>query len=141
MATQTFVPSPEDRATALSLGRTQLANSITFQSSDGTETIQVPESFLKLFRRLVGVVSQGKPFYLIPEDQELTTQQAADILNVSRPYVCKLLDLGEIPHSKTGRYRRIKYCDVMEYKQKQNQRSEEALQAMADDAQALGLGY
>lgn len=136
---ETFVPSQEDTVTAKNLGR--LANTITFRSSDGTETIKVPPSFLKLFRKLVGIVSQGKPFALLPVDQELTTQQAADILNVSRPYVCRLVELGEIPCNKVGRYRRIRYGDVIDYKNKQNRISEAALQAMADDAQEQGLGY
>ena len=73
--------------------------------------------------------------------KELTTQQASDILNVSRPYLNKILDLGEITHRKVGRNRRIKFCDLLEYKKQQELKSKAALQELADEAQELNMGY
>ena len=91
--------------------------------------------------RVLAVMSEGKAFSLIPMDKELTTQQAADILNVSRPYLNKILDLGEIVHRKVGRNRRIKFSDLMEYKKSQEQKSKEALQELANQSQELDMGY
>ncbi len=74
-------------------------------------------------------------------DEELTTQQAADILNVSRPYLNKVLDQLEIPHRRVGRNRRIKFSDLLEYKKQQERSSKDALQELADQAQDLNMGY
>ena len=74
-------------------------------------------------------------------DKELTTQQAADILNVSRPYLNKVLDLGDISHRKVGRNWRIKFSDLLEYKKQQERLSKDALEELADEAQELKIGY
>jgi excisionase family DNA binding protein len=74
-------------------------------------------------------------------DEELTTQQAAEILNVSRPFLNKILDLGDINHRKVGGNRRVKFSDVLAYKKQQELRSKDALQELADEAQELNMGY
>jgi len=91
--------------------------------------------------KVLAVMSEGKAFSLIPMDEELTTQQAADILNVSRPYLNNVLDLGEIAHRKVGRNRRIKFGDLLEYKKLQEKKSKQALQELVNEAQDLDLGY
>lgn len=76
------------------------------------------------------------------KDKPLTTQQAADILNVSRPYLIKLLDNGAMPHHKVGNQRRIDYDDVMNYKAQQKKESQEALRELTALSQELKLpGY
>lgn len=77
----------------------------------------------------------------MPMDEELTTQKAADILNVSRPYLNKLLDLGDIPHRKVGQNCLIKLSDLLEYKKQQEVLRKSALQELADQAQELNMGY
>lgn len=74
-------------------------------------------------------------------DEELTTQQAADILNVSRPFLNKVLDLGDISYHKVGRNRRVKLSDVLAYKKQQECRSKDTLQELADEAQEFNMGY
>lgn len=143
---ETFVPTEEESERAKNFSRIiakEFASeeSITIQREDGDESIEIPRQVFNVLLRVLAVMSEGKAFSLIPMDKELTTQQAADILNVSRPYLNKILDLGDIPHRKVGRNRRVKFSDLMEYKNTQDQKSEAALQEMADQAQELDLGY
>lgn len=76
-------------------------------------------------------VAIGKSFRLIPVNAELTTQQAADLLNVSRPFLIKLLEQGAIPHAKTGRHRRLRAEDVFAYIARRDEERAEALAEMA----------
>ena len=77
------------------------------------------------------LVSSGRGLQTIPIDSELTTQQAADLLNVSRPYLAKLIEEGEIPHVKTGRHRRVRANDLFAYKKKRDETRSKALSELA----------
>jgi len=115
---------------------------ITIQrEGSDAEPVEIPQQVFDVLMRVLAVMSQGKAFSLIPTDKELTTQQAADILNVSRPYLNKILDLGDIAHRKVGRNRRIKFCDLMQYKNAQEKKSTTALEELAEQAQDLDMGY
>jgi excisionase family DNA binding protein len=142
----TFVPSETDAEKAKDFSR-QLArefgeaSQVTIQKMGNGESIEVPKPVFDVLMKVLAIMSEGNAFSLIPVDKELTTQQAADILNVSRPYLSKVLDLGEIPHRKVGRNRRVKYSDLIDYKNKQEEASKAALQTLADEAQELDMGY
>jgi excisionase family DNA binding protein len=143
---ETFVPSENDTQKAKDFSRTlarEIApeSRVTIQREDHGEAIEIPPTVFNVLMKVLAVMSEGKAFSLIPMDQELTTQEAADILNVSRPYLNKILDLGEIPHRKVGRNRRIKFNDLLEYKRLQENNSKIALQELADEAQELDMGY
>lgn len=143
---ETFVPSEIDIEKAKAFSRTmarQIApeSRVTIRREDDGQEIEMPRTVFNVLMKVLAVMSEGKPFTLIPMDEELTTQQAADILNVSRPYLNKVLDLDEIPHRKVGRNRRIKFEDLLEYKKKQERRSKDALQELVDQAQDLNMGY
>lgn len=75
------------------------------------------------------------------KEDELTTTQAADLLNVSRPHLVKLLKEGEIPYHKVGSHHRVRRSDVLTYKKAQRAQAEDALQALTDQAQELDMGY
>lgn len=88
---------------------------------------------------ILKLVSSGGSFRMIPINAELTTQQAADLLNVPRHYVIKLLDDGEIPFDRSRRHRRIRASDLFEYKEKSDKIRSAALGELIDMDVELGL--
>src|SRR3954447_20420301 len=98
------------------LGRRSSVRIQLLDDGEEPETLAVPASALRLFLHLLTEMSQGHAVTLVPTHAELTTQQAADLLNVSRPYMVKLLDEGKIPFRTVGKYRRVRFDDLMSYK-------------------------
>ncbi|HCL3680301.1 TPA: helix-turn-helix domain-containing protein [Pseudomonas aeruginosa] len=83
----------------------------------------------------------GNSVRVVPIHAELTTQEAADLLNVSRPHLVKLLEEGDLPHHKTGRHRRVCFSDLMEYKQQRDAVSHKVMDELANLSEEVGLGY
>jgi len=109
---------------------------------DGSsKNIEIPHFAFELVVELLKQFSQGNSVTLIPNNKEFTTQEAADLLNVSRPYIIKLLESGAIKFRKVGAHRRIKVIDLMEYKKKSELERDEAFDELAKQAQELNLGY
>jgi len=107
-------------------------------SSDGEE-LDIPESVYALLVRIVSEMDQGNGVTVLPVHAELTTQQAAGLLNVSRPYLVRLLQDGEIPFHTVGRHRRIFVKDLLEYKERRDTRRRHLLEKMTREAQEAGL--
>ena len=101
------------------------------QPNGETKTITLSPALAACFMEVLRLVSTGRGFRMIPVDAELTTQEAADCLNVSRPYLIKLLENGEIPHLKTGRHRKVKASELFAYKQKRDGVRSSALSDLA----------
>jgi len=99
----------------------------------------MPLNALKLLARLLKEISQGRLVSILPSATEMTTQAAADLLGCSRPHLFKLLDSGEIPFVKVGRHRRIKYEDLLGYKQKMKKLQEALLVEMMEGDEEAGL--
>ncbi len=112
---------------------------LRIQESD--EVVSIPLKALKLLKLIISNMAQGKSIALMPTDAEVTTQQAAEILNVSRPHVIKLLEKGEIPYRKVGSHRRILLQDILEYESRFKSERRKKLDYLAKEAQKLDLGY
>ena len=103
--------------------------------------MEVPESAFRLFLEVLNQMAQGNAVTLVPTHHELTTQQAADLLGVSRPYFVKLLEGKAIPYHRVGSRRRVKLEHLMAYIEKVKGESREALDSLAAQAQELRMGY
>ena len=108
---------------------------------DGEADVTVPVSAIHMLVDILNQMAQGNAVSLVPIHAELTTQQAADLLSVSRPFLVKQLEAGAIPFYKVGRHRRVRFSDLMAYRDQLDQQSAEAADALAAQAQDMGLGY
>jgi excisionase family DNA binding protein len=118
------------------------AVSITLTTETGLHpSIEVPPAALKLIGQLLGAMSEGKTVVLMPDQQEFTTVEAANYLNVSRPFVIKEIEAGRLKHRMVGTHRRIALEDLMAYERTVRERQNAALDRMADNARDLGLDY
>lgn len=104
-------------------------------------TVELPTSAVKLLFSILNELAEGNSLTLIPSHVHLTTQEAANMLNVSRPYFVKLLEEGKIPFVKVGNRRQVLASDVESFMNKSINKREQALQALVDQAQKLDMGY
>ena len=107
----------------------------------GNEDLILPRDAIELLREILAGMSAGKVLSIVPRSAEVTTQNAADILNVSRPYLISLLNDGVLPFSKVGTHRRIKLDDVLHYKEKLIEQSAIAMNELAVLSQDLDMDY
>ena len=103
--------------------------------------MRLPKAVNGLLYRLLAEMAEGNAVTLLTADTELTTQQAADYLNVSRPYLIRLLNQGALAYRMVGTHRRIKFSDLRDYSEALEERRSRAMQALADQAQELDMGY
>lgn len=112
-----------------------------FDKEDKPHRLVLPTSALRLLVDILGELALGNAVKVVPVHAELTSQEAADLLNVSRPHLVKMLEEGAIPFTKTGRHRRVRFSDLMAFKQRRDEQSQEAMEALVQQAQELGMGY
>ncbi len=144
------LPSDDDIALARESGRvlsTVLQTRAETQQIDlhqdngAVRTVRIPTSALRLLLDVLTEIGQGNAVSIIPIHAELTSQEAADVLNVSRPFLVQMLEKGDIPFHKTGTHRRVRYQDVIAYKDRVDAQRRKALDELAAQAQDLGMGY
>lgn len=146
----TVIPNAEEMALAKlssqelaavieSQGESQLLSVI--DSRGQTHEVTLPVSALKLMVEVLTQLGQGNSVNITPIQAELTTQEAADLLNMSRPTLIKLLDSGALPFSRTGNRRKVPFAAVLEYKQNLQEQRLSALDELSALDQELGLGY
>jgi excisionase family DNA binding protein len=103
--------------------------------------VTLPGEALHQLIRILTHMANGHAVTVMPIQAEVTTQQAADLLGVSRPYLVRLLEEGKIPFHKVGTHRRVRVADVFDYKGRRSAESKRMLDELAREAQELGLGY
>ena len=126
--TAPFIPTPDDTQAAqlqLDLLRAQAG--------------RLPVRLAEVLGGLLEDLAAGRAVQVITLEEEISTQQAAELLNVSRPYLVKLVESGALPHRKVGPRRRLHLEDVLTYRARLDTQRQAALQALADDLQELGL--
>jgi len=107
---------------------------------DGTE-IAIPASAFAALQAVVHDMAQGLTITLIPHDKELTTKEAADILNFSRPFLIRLLDRDEIPYHRVGTHRRLRVEDVLAYREQRAAHRREKLRELTSLSEEVEGGY
>lgn len=121
-------------AAALTGGRV-----VVLPGSPDQQPVEVPASVVKVVADALDHVQRGEHVRVIADDEEITTQQAADLLNVSRPYLVGLVDRGEVPSRKVGARRRLKLADVLLYRDVDQARRLRAVADLSAEAQELDL--
>lgn len=106
---------------------------------DTKVVVPLPARAVALIMTVLEQMANREPFSVIPYHAELTTQQAADYLNVSRPYLTKLIDEGKIGHRMVGRHRRVKFGDLVQYENESREKRKKALAELAAEQRRLKL--
>jgi excisionase family DNA binding protein len=141
----TVVPTRTDaelaaRASRVLSSKRSTEDSLRVRLDDGEELL-LPKAATQLLRHLLTEMAQGNAVTLIPIHAELTTQQAADFLKVSRPYLISLLERREMPFHRVGTHRRVKFNDLEAYKRKFQASASVAIDELVEQAQELEMGY
>lgn len=134
------VPADRDALEALGAALARVpANSTFCLSGPDTEPVELPESLYRALKDAAEILRQGAAVVISPLQRRLSTTEAGDLLGVSRQYLTRLIDRGEIPCDRTGRHRRLKLSDVLDYKR----RRDEARGAFMDEftAESAEAGY
>lgn len=140
--TESEIARASSRDLAVVLDTRAETRRLDFMDDNGeTHSLTLPTSALRLLVEVLAEIGEGNAVSIIPIHAELTTQEAADILNVSRPYLVQLLEKGEIPFRKVNTHRRVLYRDVVEYKARIDADRRKALEELAAEAQELDMGY
>ena len=144
-----IVPTAQDAAIAREASRmlapyVEHLENLRFQVGEEkkvTQKLLLPATAVRLLLDLLTEMAAGNAITLIPVHAQLTTQQAADVLNVSRPFLVNLLEQGKIPYVKVGTHRRILFEDLMRYKKDIDRERQKALDELIRESEKLNIGY
>lgn len=137
LPTEAMVESAEDLIRHFE----QTNGRLVLKDAKNDHTIEVEPELFDLLRSVLINFAQNRPMMISPVDHELTTVQAAAVLNVSRPYVIKLIETGKLPCQMVGTHRRIRLDELIKFKEASREKSEQAMQELADIAQEQDMGY
>lgn len=116
--------------------------SLALKGSNGeSDDLVLPGHVIQILLNVLSEMSKGNAISLVPYHQEVSTQEAANLLNVSRPFLVKLLEEGEIPFRKVGSHRRVLFQDILEYKERVNKARLDSLSKLAELSQDENMGY
>lgn len=105
----------------------------------GESAVEIPETVHELLIQILDLMRQGKAISIVPVTQDLTTQQAAEVIGVSRPFFVKLLEAGELPFHLAGTHRRVYLRDLLAYKERRDQGRHAAIERIADETERAGI--
>lgn len=137
-----IIPTEDDAELAATASRALAAgspNGLVVRLGD--KELQLPKSVTPFLVHVLTEMAQGNALTLIPTHAELTTQEAADFLSVSRPFLVSLLEANKIPYHKVGTHRRVRFYDLDAFKKQNEAERQRTMQKLADEAQALDMGY
>jgi len=142
------IPTQEDRTLALQGSKILSSQAKHLGVSIGLieggrqkKFVKLPRSAMKVLAEALTEIGHGNAVTVVPIQAELTTQEAADLLNVSRPFLVSLLDEKKLPSRKVGTHRRVLYKDLLAYKARTDADREKVLDQLAKEAQELNMGY
>jgi len=121
--------------------RTEIQRIQIFDDENRAHQVELPTSALRLLVDILAELADGNAVKVVPVHAGLTTQEAADLLNVSRPHLIKLLESKALPYHKTGKHRCVRLSDLMSYKTERDQMSIDAMEELSRQAQEFGMGY
>lgn len=137
-------PAPEEgsvvRNLDAELGGAEAFSPAFLIAPDGRK-LEIPASVYEVLTRVVHEMAQGNAVSVVPVGMALTTQQAAELLGVSRPYLIRLLESGAMPYERVGTHRRIRFEDLMAYKRRRDAKRRNALRKLTREAERLGIEY
>jgi len=131
-------PTPADRESARDLKRLLASGAPTFVTASG-ERVAVPPTLHELLKNAAALMEDGMSVTLMPENQFITTQRAANLLGMSRPFFIKLLESGAMAHHRVGNQRRVRLWDVLEFARKRDEERDAALDRLSRQAFEAGL--
>ncbi|HEY9851260.1 MAG TPA: helix-turn-helix domain-containing protein [Leptolyngbyaceae cyanobacterium] len=123
----------------------QLEQIVSLESSQAKlvgsngEEVKIPDYIYQILRDIVRLMASGQRVSIVSDNCQLTTQEAADILKVSRPFLIKLLENGEIPYIKVGSHRRVIFQDLIKYKEQRKVKRQKGLQELTQFLQDEGF--
>ncbi|MBC6404366.1 MAG: excisionase family DNA-binding protein [Rhodospirillales bacterium] len=148
IAHRQLAPNAQDAAIARVSGqalsryvRTEAPLKLSVIGADRTEPLELPAAAVALLMDILEAMAAGRGITIVPENAELTTLQTAEVLNVSRPFLIKLLEEDKIPYRKFGKHRRIRMEDAMAYKDAIDREREAVLGQLVAEAQEQDMGY
>lgn len=133
----TILPVKDDAR--LEAAESLLASAADVQLTDGSTTVGLPPELRHLLAEVVRTMRRGQALTIAPLNQQLTTQEAADLLGISRPTLIKLLEDGAIPYEQPSRHRRLRLAEVLTYQERRRDEQRHVLRSLAQSAQEIGL--
>lgn len=132
------VSNQDDQVLAREAQQLLTAAQVTLQA--GGQTVQLSPALSQVLSEVLEQLSTGQSVAILPTDQELTTQEAADLLGVSRPFfIEKVLEAGDLPYRRVGKHRRIRLSELLDYQQRDLAEREAIVAQLTWESQDLGL--
>lgn len=141
---QLHLPDEQEARSARQLSKRlarYVGRDLTLHIDNETDPLVLSQGVLAVLQEVLAQTALGRPVKVLPLEAELTTQQAAELLRVSRPFLVKLLEAGTIPHRKVGSHRRVDLSNLLNYQARVKNQQEDALRELQEQAQILKMGY